>query len=274
MITVSTECSLSESTPRDAAVWAELTQRAVLEAMRKSTKKRDVTQRRKRNAPWCDGKNVECLFLERGTRFHFPAMLEAMGYRGASAEVGVWIGDYSAALLRSWPSGGAHLAIDPYEIYDEGCGSGGGATRQWHCVKTQTRMNEVFGNTSRRLATTLPRRSATMLRNRSLDVVAALAPAVRLDFAYLDGRHDYAGVVQDISAWWPRICPGGALGGHDFTDDAVARAVGHFFGTSGAGGGCAAAASGAGCAARRPVVFVTAENPASFLVFKPPRSLA
>ena len=284
MISLDANCSLSA--PRDHAAWAALTRRAVLDGMRKSKKSRggaSLATRRERNAPWCDGKGVDCHFLERGSRHLLPAMLEKMGYRGASAEVGVWLGDYSAVLLRSWPSGGVHLAIDPFEVYDEGCKRKGWVTTgQWHCTKTQQRMNEVFGNTSRRLAwggktlrnPAAAKRRATMLRNHSLDVAAALArSAARLDFAYLDGRHDYAGVVQDLAAWWPRICPGGALAGHDYTDEAVARAVGEFFAESGTGGGGACGAAGrsdAGCAARRPVVFVTAESPASYLVFKPP----
>lgn len=282
MIPLDTSCSLSA--PRSYAAWAEFTQRAVLNEMRKSLKTRggaSLEARRKHNAPWCEAKGVECHFLHRGSRMMFPAMLEAMGYRGASAEVGVWLGDFSDLVLRSWPSGRVHLAIDPYEIYDEGCQRSGWVnTGQWHCTKTQERMDQVFGNTSRRLAGPTrpgrrPRRRATMLRNRSLDIVAALAPTARLDFVYLDGRHDHAGVVQDLAAWWPRICPGGALGGHDYTDPAVARAVGQFFAESGPGGACAAAhgSAVADCAAQRPVVFVTAESPASYLVFKPPPRL-
>ena len=78
-----------------------------------------------------------------------------------------------------------------------------------------------------------------------------------LDFVYLDGRHDHAGVLQDLNAWWPRVCAGGALAGHDYTDlDNVARAVGEFFGRAGHGAGAD--------------LFVTAENPASFLIFKGP----
>jgi Methyltransferase domain len=37
-----------------------------------------------------------------------------------------------------------------------------------------------------------------------------------LDMAYLDGRHDYDGVKADIDAWWPKVKPGGWLGGDDY----------------------------------------------------------
>ena len=38
---------------------------------------------------------------------------------------------------------------------------------------------------------------------------------------YLDGRHDYAGVKEDLQVWWPKLRPGGLLagekGGGDFS---------------------------------------------------------
>ena len=118
----------------------------------------------------------------------------------------------------------------------------------------------------------------------SLDVAAKLEAAAKfLDFVYLDGerasarpgpsmprrkarrllhaltgRHDYAGIKEDLHAWWPRVCSGGILAGHDYTDSGVARAVGEFFGTRQPGG----------------LVFVTPDHPASFLVFKNPQHRA
>lgn len=74
----------------------------------------------------------------------------------------------------------------------------------------------------------------------------------------LTGRHDYAGIKEDLNAWWPRVCSGGILAGHDYTDSGVARAVGEFFGTRQPGG----------------LVFVTPDHPASFLVFKNPQHRA
>merc|ERR1711907_912810 len=33
-----------------------------------------------------------------------------------------------------------------------------------------------------------------------------------------DARHDFAGVVADIRAWWPKVRMGGIFAGHDFVD--------------------------------------------------------
>lgn len=37
-----------------------------------------------------------------------------------------------------------------------------------------------------------------------------------LDFVFLDGSHDYANVRADITAWRPKVKPGGMLAGHDY----------------------------------------------------------
>jgi hypothetical protein len=37
-----------------------------------------------------------------------------------------------------------------------------------------------------------------------------------LDLVFLDGGHWFGQVAADIEAWWPRVKPGGWLGGHDY----------------------------------------------------------
>ena len=37
-----------------------------------------------------------------------------------------------------------------------------------------------------------------------------------LDFVYIDARHDYAAVLEDLTLWWPKLSPGGIMSGHDF----------------------------------------------------------
>merc|ERR1712061_735008 len=38
-----------------------------------------------------------------------------------------------------------------------------------------------------------------------------------LDFVYLDARHDRQGVLEDLSAYWPKLRAGGVIAGHDYT---------------------------------------------------------
>lgn len=45
---------------------------------------------------------------------------------------------------------------------------------------------------------------------------AALFPDASVDFCFLDAGHDYRTVRSDIRAWWPKVKPGGLIGGHDY----------------------------------------------------------
>jgi hypothetical protein len=67
-------------------------------------------------------------------------------------------------------------------------------------------------------------------------VAASSSPSTpaQVDFVYIDGNHNYRAVTEDIRAWWPKIRPGGVLGGHDFYNgyarlhDSVVKAVTEF----------------------------------------------
>ena len=53
-----------------------------------------------------------------------------------------------------------------------------------------------------------------------------------LEFVFLDAGHDYNSVRADIQAWWPKVRPGGWLGGHDYMGAAhpgVAQAVDEYW---------------------------------------------
>lgn len=53
-----------------------------------------------------------------------------------------------------------------------------------------------------------------------------------IDFCYIDADHSYNSVIKDITAWYPKIKPGGYIGGDDMTKKfpGVAKAVTEFFG--------------------------------------------
>lgn len=52
---------------------------------------------------------------------------------------------------------------------------------------------------------------------RSTDASKHL-PDNHFDYIYLDARHDYCAVKEDIEHYWPKLRPGGILGGHDYID--------------------------------------------------------
>lgn len=42
----------------------------------------------------------------------------------------------------------------------------------------------------------------------------------QFDYIYVDARHDYKGVTEDLDAWWPLLRPGGIFAGHDYLSSA------------------------------------------------------
>lgn len=46
-----------------------------------------------------------------------------------------------------------------------------------------------------------------------------------LDFVYIDGNHNYEYVKKDIELYYPKIRKGGIIGGHDYDQVSVARAI-------------------------------------------------
>jgi methyltransferase family protein len=46
-----------------------------------------------------------------------------------------------------------------------------------------------------------------------------------VDVVWVDGDHEYEAAKADILAWWPKIKPGGFMGGDDFMMYGVAKAV-------------------------------------------------
>jgi FkbM family methyltransferase len=45
-----------------------------------------------------------------------------------------------------------------------------------------------------------------------------LIPHHSLDFVYIDARHDYDSVMEDLEAWFEKVRPGGVIAGHDYLD--------------------------------------------------------
>lgn len=66
-----------------------------------------------------------------------------------------------------------------------------------------------------------------------LHCIDSLAAAAAWEYecpeaVWLDGDHSYAAVKADIAAWWPLVRGGGVLGGDDYDQAGVRRAVHEF----------------------------------------------
>jgi Methyltransferase domain len=160
------------------------------------------------------------------SRDELPALLNARGLVGRGAEIGVKQGKYSEELLSNW-HGSELVSIDPWLSADPD-------EYVDRSNVSQDRFNEFYEETRERLADYGSR--STIWRMTSVEA-AAKVPDQSFDFVYIDARHDYESVKEDLEAWCSKVRPGGILAGHDYVDGDlpegefyVKSAVDEFFG--------------------------------------------
>jgi Methyltransferase domain len=143
------------------------------------------------------------------------------------AEVGVWRGRFSAAIVDVVQPRVLHL-IDPWEFFGNKPGSIYGGT----IAQDQHDMDTIYGEVQRRFARELANGSVVLHRARSADVAAQLEDG-SLDWVYIDGDHSYEGVRTDLAAFATKVRPGGLITGDDYgrggqLAEGVGRAVDEF----------------------------------------------
>lgn len=126
------------------------------------------------------------------------------------AEVGVWDGRLSQFLLSSRNDLSLFM-VDRWRDVPDG-----------HRYK---RSNSQMANTSPegfaevqarawKVVNRYPSR-AKPLKGESVEMANHVADGA-LDFVFIDADHSYEGVKEDIAAWFPKLKPGGLMGGHDW----------------------------------------------------------
>jgi hypothetical protein len=159
------------------------------------------------------------------SRDELPALLNRRGLVGTGAEVGVRVGRYSELLLSRW-QGRLLISIDPWleapadEYVD-------------HSNVPQKLQEEFYERTRSRLAAFGAR--SEIWRATSAEAATRVGDG-DLDFVYIDARHDYDSVLEDLELWFAKVRPGGIVAGHDYLDGerdgtiyGVRRAVDEFF---------------------------------------------
>jgi len=142
------------------------------------------------------------------TRGELPTYLRDLGLLERGAEIGVRDGEFSAHVLAHWP--GTMTLVDPWraqdkKVYDDFSNA------------EQKEQDERFELVKKTMAERFPGR-ATILRDYSVEAAKTVADG-GLDFVYIDARHDYKGVLEDLRAWAPKVRAGGLIAGHDFVPD-------------------------------------------------------
>lgn len=130
----------------------------------------------------------------------------------------MYSGWHANLILETW-RGEKLYAVDPYVVY-------------LGVEDTQEDWDRRFV----RAAKTLERHKGrcVFLRTDSLSASRRFKPET-LDWVYIDGRHDYDGVIEDIRSWLPKVKKGGVLVGHDYVSSVprwpeVNDAVDDYFG--------------------------------------------
>jgi hypothetical protein len=150
---------------------------------------------------WMDKPNV------LATRNEAGYWLNSLGLFGEGVEVGVFRGEYSNEILRTW-RGSRLTSIDPWREF---------AASEYvdMCNTTQTDQEINYQSTAATLSKFAER--SRILRMTSLEA-ASQFEGESLDFVYLDAQHHYEAVRDDIRLWLPKVRRGGVLGGHDYLD--------------------------------------------------------
>jgi hypothetical protein len=162
-------------------------------------------------------------------RDELPALLNVRGLTGDGAEIGVKLGKYSEYLLDRW-KGRRLISIDPW-LEDEPDAYVDRANVE------QSQHERFYSDTRKRLERFGSR--SDIWRMTSVEAAERIGRH-SLDFVYIDARHDYDSVKEDLEAWFEKVRPGGILAGHDYADGdfkqgvfGVKRAVDEFFGRRG-----------------------------------------
>lgn len=162
-------------------------------------------------------------------RDELAVLLNRRRLLGVGVEIGVKEGEFSEMLLRLW-KGRSLISIDPWQAAPQ--------EEYVDIANVEQAQHDAFMATAQARLAGFGERS-TIWRLTSTEA----APKVlghSLDFAYIDARHDYESVLEDLADWFGKVRPGGVIAGHDYVDGdfpegrfGVRSAVDEFFGRRG-----------------------------------------
>lgn len=129
--------------------------------------------------------------------------LNEAGLVGKGVEIGVAHAQFSSRILSTWKGQELYM-VDPWVSYPE-------------YLESHVHVNfEDWYQAAVKLSQDDPR--AKVVRKFSKEAAEDFKNG-ELDFAYIDGNHDYAHVLSDLDSWTPKVKVGGLVGGHDaYTD--------------------------------------------------------
>jgi len=120
-------------------------------------------------------------------------------------EVGVYQGDFAAAILRSCEGVSRYYMVDPWRHLPD-----------WNKPANQqdSTFEKFFELTKAKTDFAADRR--VILRGKTTEVVDQIKDG-ELDFAYIDGDHTLRGITIDLMRVYAKVRVGGFVGGDDFS---------------------------------------------------------
>jgi len=121
------------------------------------------------------------------------------------AEVGVYRGEFAAAVVREGGGLTRYYMIDPWRHLDD-----------WN--KPANHQDSVLSEfmEEAKVKTDFAASKRVILRGKTTEVVDQMADG-ELDLAYIDADHTLKGIAIDLIRMYPKVRDGGLVGGDDFT---------------------------------------------------------
>ncbi len=122
-------------------------------------------------------------------------------------EIGVWKGEFAAHMLHGCPGIERYYMLDAWRALPE-----------WNKpLNTAAGLDAAYKEAM--AATAFAGNRVTVLRGTTAEVIDGI-PDGSLDFIYVDGDHTLRGIAIDLIRSYPKLKPGGHLGGDDFDTSA------------------------------------------------------
>ena len=137
-------------------------------------------------------------------------LLEKHGLK-SGIEIGVKEGDFARTMLSNWKSCEKYHLVDLW-------------AQQTNYKDVANVNNAVQEDFYQRAKTAVGEHKLKTQFHRMLSTEASKNfEKESIDFIYVDARHDYCGVKEDLEHYWPILKPGGIMAGHDYMENSEVR---------------------------------------------------
>jgi hypothetical protein len=140
-------------------------------------------------------------------------VLQARGYK-RGVELGVQRGVFARETLRRWPRCQEYVLVDAWRRL----------ANYLDAADAPDALQEELYREA--VNATAPWAAKVSICRDLTTACAKQFPDAHFDYIYVDARHDYVGVAEDLAAWLPKLRAGGIIAGHDYITQVRLAAAG------------------------------------------------